>query len=65
MGALTDQDQTFMQRALELARAGCRWRSAGWRCHRPPGEIIAEGSKLRIGTCDPTAHAEMIPARGR
>ena len=27
------------------------------------GEIIAEGSNRPIGTCDPTAHAEMIALR--
>jgi tRNA(adenine34) deaminase len=56
---MTDQDQTFMQRALELARAAA---AAG----EVPvgavivrhGEIIAEGSNRPIGTCDPTAHAE-------
>jgi len=64
MGALTDQDQTFMQRALELARAAA---AAGevpvGAVIVRQGEIIAEGSNRPIGTCDPTAHAEMIALR--
>ena len=61
---MTDQDQTFMERALELARAAA---TAG----EVPvgavlvrhGEVIAAGSNRPIGTCDPTAHAEMIALR--
>jgi tRNA(adenine34) deaminase len=64
MGALTDQDQTFMQRALELARAAAAGGEVpvGAVIVRQ-GEIIAEGSNRPIGTCDPTAHAEMIALR--
>jgi len=61
---MTDQDQTFMQRALELARAA---EAAGevpvGAVIVRQGEIIAEGSNRPIGTCDPTAHAEMIALR--
>ena len=53
-----------MERALELARAAA---AAG----EVPvgavivrnGEVIAAGSNRPIGTCDPTAHAEMIALR--
>lgn len=61
---MTDQDQTFMQRALVLARAAA---AAGevpvGAVIVRQGEIIAEGSNRPIGTCDPTAHAEMIALR--
>ena len=61
---MTDQDQTFMARALELARAAA---AAGevpvGAVIVRQGEIIAEGSNRPIGTCDPTAHAEMIALR--
>jgi tRNA(adenine34) deaminase len=61
---MTDQDQTFMERALELARAAA---AAG----EVPvgavivrhGEVIAAGSNRPISTCDPTAHAEIIALR--
>jgi len=53
-----------MQRALELARAAA---AAGevpvGAVIVRQGEIIAEGSNRPIGTCDPTAHAEMIALR--
>ena len=61
---MTDQDQTFMARALELARtaAAAGEVPVGAVIVRQ-GEIIAEGSNRPIGTCDPTAHAEMIALR--
>ena len=53
-----------MQRALELARAAAAGGEVpvGAVIVRQ-GEIIAEGSNRPIGTCDPTAHAEMIALR--
>jgi len=53
-----------MQRALELARtaAAAGEVPVGAVIVRQ-GEIIAEGSNRPIGTCDPTAHAEMIALR--
>ena len=59
---MTDDD--FMRRAIELARAAS---AAG---EVPVGAvlvkedaIIAEGTNRPIGSCDPTAHAEMIALR--
>jgi tRNA(adenine34) deaminase len=57
-------DLTFMSRALELARAA---EAAG---EVPVGAVIvksdtivAEGWNRPIGTCDPTAHAEIVALR--
>jgi tRNA(adenine34) deaminase len=54
----------FMERALALAR------QAGERGEVPVGavlvlddDIIGEGGNAQIGTCDPTAHAEMLAIR--
>jgi tRNA(adenine34) deaminase len=57
-------DEKFMQRALELARTA---EAAGevpvGAVIVRDGEIIAEGWNHPIGTCDPTAHAEIIALR--
>jgi tRNA(adenine34) deaminase len=57
-------DLTFMNRALELARAAA---DAGevpvGAVIVKDGRIIAEGWNRPIGTCDPSAHAEMIALR--
>src|SRR5262245_24618365 len=57
-------DEVFMHRALELARAAA---AAGevpvGAVLVKDGEIVAEGSNQPIGSCDPTAHAEMIALR--
>jgi len=53
-----------MERALELARgaAAAGEVPVGAVIVRN-GEVIAAGSNRPIGTCDPTAHAEMIALR--
>jgi tRNA(adenine34) deaminase len=57
-------DTTFMSRALELAGAA---EAAGevpvGAVIVKDGEIIAEGWNRPIGTCDPTAHAEIVALR--
>ncbi len=60
----TAEDERFMARALELARA------AGAAGEVPvgavlvrDGEILAEGSNRPITDSDPTAHAEMVCLR--
>jgi len=57
-------DLEYMRRALTLAAA------AGARGEVPVGalvvlgdEIIGEGANQPIGTCDPTAHAEIVALR--
>ncbi len=61
---MDSSDQTFMQRAIELARAA---EAAG---EVPVGALIvragivlAEGFNRPISTRDPTAHAEMVALR--
>ena len=57
-------DLRFMSRALELAGAA---EAAGevpvGAVIVKDGEIIAEGWNRPIGTCDPTAHAEIVALR--
>jgi tRNA(adenine34) deaminase len=57
-------DATFMSRALELAGAA---EAAGevpvGAVIVKDGAIIAEGWNRPIGTCDPTAHAEIVALR--
>jgi tRNA(adenine34) deaminase len=57
-------DETYMRRALELAREAA---TAGevpvGAVIVKDGEIVAEGWNRPIGTCDPTAHAEIIALR--
>jgi tRNA(adenine34) deaminase len=65
VGSLTpDQDQQFMRRALELAE------KAALENEVPVGaivvidnEIVGEGSNRPIGSCDPSAHAEVMAIR--
>ena len=58
------EDERFMRRALELARAA---EAAGevpvGAVIVKDGAIVAEGWNRPIGTCDPTAHAEIIALR--
>ncbi len=57
-------DVAFMARALELAReAAAAGEVPVGAVIVKDGEIIAEGWNRPIGTCDPTAHAEIIALR--
>jgi tRNA(adenine34) deaminase len=57
-------DERYMARALELARQA---EAAGevpvGAVIVKDGAIVAEGSNRPIGTCDPTAHAEIVALR--
>lgn len=61
---MTPTDTEFMTRALELARTA---EAAGevpvGALVVKDGVVIAEGWNRPIGTCDPTAHAEMVALR--
>ena len=61
---MTDADENFMRRAIELAREA---EAAGevpvGALVVREGEILAEGFNRPISTHDPTAHAEMVTLR--
>ena len=62
---MTDQDQKFMMRAIELARGGMEANAGGpFGCVVvKDGEIVGEGSNCVTSTNDPTAHAEVVAIR--
>ncbi len=62
---MTDQDRQFMQRAIELARAGMDNNDGGpFGCVVVKnGEIVGEGNNRVTSTNDPTAHAEVVAIR--
>lgn len=59
-----EDDEYWMRRALELARAG---EAAGevpvGAVLVRDGEVLGEGWNAPIGRCDPTAHAEIVALR--
>ena len=59
-----EEDEHWMRRALELARAG---EAAGevpvGAVLVRDGEAVGEGWNAPIGRCDPTAHAEIVALR--
>ena len=59
---MTEQDEKFMLRAIELARKGMENGAGGpFGCVVVKnGEIVGEGSNLVTSTNDPTAHAEVV-----
>ena len=62
---MTELDNNFMQRAIELARAGMNsGRGGPFGCVIVKnGEIVGEGSNSVTSTNDPTAHAEVVAIR--
>ncbi len=62
---MTEQDEKFMRRAIELARKGMETGAGGpFGCVVvKDGEIVGEGSNLVTSTNDPTAHAEVTAIR--
>ncbi len=62
---MTEQDEKFMLRAIELAQKGMETGAGGpFGCVVvKDGEIIGEGSNLVTSTNDPTAHAEVTAIR--
>ncbi len=62
---MTEIDDKFMRRAIELARNGMESNSGGpFGCVIvKDGEIVGEGSNQVTSTNDPTAHAEVVAIR--
>lgn len=62
---MTDDDNKFMRRAIELARQGMESGSGGpFGCViAKDGEIVGEGLNQVTSTNDPTAHAEVVAIR--
>jgi tRNA(Arg) A34 adenosine deaminase TadA len=58
-------DESFMERALELAAgAGAKGEAPiGCVIVDAQGAVVAEGANAPIGSCDPTAHAEIVALR--
>lgn len=62
---MTEHDEKFMRRAIELAQKGMETGAGGpFGCVVVKnGEIVGEGSNLVTSTNDPTAHAEVTAIR--
>jgi guanine deaminase len=62
---MTEQDEKFMRRAIELAQNGVDANAGGpfGALVVKDGEIIAEGWNRVTSTNDPTAHAEIVAIR--
>jgi guanine deaminase len=62
---MTEHDERFMKRAIELADQGMTSNAGGpFGCVIvKDNEIIAEGNNQVTSTNDPTAHAEMVAIR--
>lgn len=62
---MTEQDEKFMRRAIELAQRGMENGAGGpFGCVIvKDGEIVGEGCNRVTSTNDPTAHAEVVAIR--
>lgn len=65
MVTLTDKEQKFLERAIELSRAGMKeGRGGPFGCVVVMGdEIVGEGCNMVTSSNDPTAHAEVVAIR--
>ncbi|MGI9036277.1 MAG: nucleoside deaminase [Pyrinomonadaceae bacterium] len=62
---MTDENEKFMRRAIELARRGMEAGAGGpfGAVVALDGEIVGEGCNRVTSTNDPTAHAEVLAIR--
>lgn len=62
---MTEQDEKFMRRAIELAQSGMNTGAGGpfGAVVVKDGEIVGEGFNCVTSTNDPTAHAEIVAIR--
>ena len=62
---MTEQDEFFMRRAIELAQKGIETNAGGpfGAVIVKNGEIVGEGWNQVTSTNDPTAHAEVVAIR--
>ncbi|MGI8495408.1 MAG: nucleoside deaminase [Pyrinomonadaceae bacterium] len=62
---MTEQDEKFMRRAIELAQLGMENGTGGpfGAVVVKDGEIVGEGCNRVTSTNDPTAHAEVVAIR--
>ena len=62
---MTEQDEKFMRRAIELAQEGMEKGAGGpfGAVIVKDGEIVGEGYNCVTSTNDPTAHAEVVAIR--
>ena len=62
---MTEKDEKFMRRAIELAQNGMKTGAGGpfGAVVVKDGEIVGEGSNRVTSTNDPTAHAEIVAIR--
>lgn len=62
---MTEQDEKFMRRAIELAQKGMENGAGGpfGAVIVKDGEIVGEGCNRVTSTNDPTAHAEIVAIR--
>ena len=65
MRKLTERDKKFLERAIELSRAGMKDGKGGpFGCVVVQGDtIVGEGSNMVTSSNDPTAHAEVVAIR--
>lgn len=65
MKALTEREQKFLERAIELSRKGMKGGKGGpFGCVVVRGdEIVGEGCNMVTSSNDPTAHAEVVAIR--
>ena len=60
-----DRDHAFIEQAIQLARRALDERAGGpfGAVVVDSGRVIGQGNNQVLGTCDPTAHAEVVAIR--